>query len=60
MSYIHLAEQLPTPDDQPSGLDYRNISLPKAKWRSNPADREAPLNFAYGHRVQAPGQGAER
>ena len=31
VGYIHLAEQLPTPDDQPSGLDFLNITLPKAK-----------------------------
>lgn len=31
--YIHLAEQLPSADDQPSGLDYLNITLPRAKRR---------------------------
>jgi integrase len=31
VGYIHLAEQLPSPDDQPSGLDFLNITLPKAK-----------------------------
>jgi len=33
VGYIHLAEQLPSADDQPSGLDYLNITLPKAKRR---------------------------
>jgi len=57
VGYIHLAEQLPSADDQPSGLDYL---------KHHPAQGEAPggrqtgwtrpLNCEDGHRVQAPDQ----